>query len=139
RLAELSLGDARVIRPEIVPRFAQGPEVAPDVSQSSLWIDRDSEQTSAPKLPQMPAQLQSPEAAQETQLSSQSTEATDEETLSHTAAPEQPLNQTIKPPTPQTFSIQTGAEGSVEASAEGDSASSTEEDFEHSSSLADVS
>jgi hypothetical protein len=141
RLAELSLGDARVIRPEIAPRFAQGPEVAPDVSQDSLWIDRDSEQTSAPKFSQMPAQLQSPEAAQETQLSSQPTEATDEETLSQTAAtPEQqPLNQAVKPPTPQTFSIQIGAEGSVEASAEGDSASSTEEDFEHSSSLADVS
>jgi hypothetical protein len=140
RLAELSLGDARVIRPEIVPRFAQGPEVAPDVSRSSLWIDPLSEQPSAPKLPQPPARPQSPEASQ-TPLPSQSPEATDEETLSQTAAaPEQqPLNQTVKPPTPQTFSIQTGAEGSVEASAEGDSASSTEEDFEHISSLTDVS
>src|SRR5437764_164009 len=140
RLAELSLGDARGIRPEIVPRFAQGPEVAPDVSQSSLWVDPLSEQSSAPKLPQPPARPQSPEASQ-TPLPSQSPEATDEGTLSQTAAaPEQqPPNQTVKPPTPQTFSIQTGAEGSVEASAEGDSASSTKEDFEHSSSLADVS
>ncbi|MDT5122143.1 MAG: hypothetical protein QOC96_1625 [Acidobacteriota bacterium] len=139
RLAELSLGDARVIRPEIAPRFAQGPEVAPDVSQDSLWIDRDSEQTSAPKFSQMPAQLQSPEAVQETQLSSQPTEATDEETLSHTAAPEQPLNPSIKPPAHQTFSTQTDAKSAVEANAKPDAASSTEGDFARNSSHADVS